>query len=128
MACPTNPRRKAGKMVEDESSSFSEEPVERSAPIPTQGGLSANTLGASVCLTGVIFYVGCMITMATVPREQSVKFFNSLLHGIDVEPILRESVPPGEVAIGIVTTFALGWIAGLLIAHFYNWGRSIFSN
>ena len=91
-------------------------------------GLSANTLGVSIGLTGVIFYLGCMITMATVPREQSVKFFNSLLHGIDVGPILRDSVPLGEVAIGIVTTFALGWIAGLLIAHFYNWGRSIFSS
>ena len=115
-------------MVEDESSSLSEETVERSDPKPSQGGLSANTLGASIGLTGVIFYVGCMITMATVPRAQSVRFFNSLLHGIDVEQILRESVPPGEVAVGIVTIFALGWIAGLLIAHFYNWGRSIFSN
>ena len=86
--------------------------------------LSANLLGVSLGLTGVIFYIGCMITMATVPRDQAVIFFNSLLHGIDVDPILRQSVPIGEIAIGVVTTFALGWIAGLLIAHFYNWGRS----
>jgi len=115
-------------MAEKNSDELDEGVVERSSLVSNQGGLSANTLGASIGLTGVIFYLGCMITMATVPREQSVKFFNSLLHGIDVGPILRESVPPGEVVIGIVTTFALGWIAGLLIAHFYNWGRSIFSS
>jgi len=89
--------------------------------------LSANLLGVSLGLTGVIFYIGCMITMATVPRDQAVIFFNSLLHGIDVDPILRQSVPIGEAVIGVVTTFALGWIAGLLIAHFYNWGRSFAS-
>jgi hypothetical protein len=128
MGFPINLRRKAEKMVKDDLGNLTEETIERSTPIPTRGGLSANTLGASLGLTGVMFYLGCMITMATVPREQSVNFFNGLLHGIDVEPILRDSVPSGEVAIGIVTTFALGWIAGLLIAHFYNWGQSIFSN
>jgi hypothetical protein len=69
-----------------------------------------------------------MVTMATVSRDQAVIFFNSLLHGIDIGPILRQSVPIGEVVIGVVTTFALGWIAGMLIAHFYNWGKSMFRN
>lgn len=86
--------------------------------------LSANRLGISLGLTGILFYIGCIITMATVPRDKAVTFFNSLLHGIDVDPILRQHVPFSEVMLGILTTFALGWIAGLLIAGFYNWGLS----
>jgi hypothetical protein len=116
------------KTAEKKSPDTDKEVAERSAPTFPRSEISANMLGASIGLTGVIFYLGCMITMATVPRDQSVKFFNSLLHGIDIELILRQSVRPGEIAIGIVTTFALGWIAGLLIANFYNWGRSISSN
>jgi hypothetical protein len=58
--------------------------------------------------------------MVTVPKETAVTFFNSLLHGINVEPILKTSVPLGQVALGLVTTFILGWFAGVLIAGIYN--------
>jgi hypothetical protein len=57
-----------------------------------------------------------------VPREKAVVFFNGLLHGLDVEPILKTSVPAGEVVLGLITTFILGWFAGVLIANFYNVG------
>ena len=60
--------------------------------------------------------------MATVPREQAVSFFNSLLHGVTIEPILRSNVPASEAFLGLITTFILGWFAGALIAGFYNWG------
>ncbi len=59
--------------------------------------------------------------MSTAPRDKAIVFFNSLLHGIDVTPILREHVSFGEVLFGIVATFVLGWFAGVLIAGFYNW-------
>ncbi len=49
-------------------------------------------------------------------------FFNSLLHGIDVGPILQMRVPAYEVVIGLISTFLLGWIAEALVAAFYNWG------
>jgi hypothetical protein len=49
-----------------------------------------------------------------------VVFFNSLLHGLNVESILKTSVPAGEVVLGLITTFILGWFAGVLIAGFYN--------
>jgi len=61
-----------------------------------------------------------MLTMATVPHNAAVTFFNSLLHGLDVGPILKTSVPPGQVLLGLVTTFVLGWFAGVLIAGIYN--------
>jgi hypothetical protein len=79
-------------------------------------------LGWGFGAAGVMFYLGCMLTMATVPREKAVVFFNSLLHGINVEPILRTSVPAGEVVLGLATTLIFGWFAGVLVAGFYNLG------
>jgi hypothetical protein len=67
-----------------------------------------------------VFYLGCMLTMATVPHEAAVIFFNSLLHGLDVGPVLKTSVPPAQVALGLATTFSLGWFAGALVAGIYN--------
>lgn len=84
--------------------------------------ISPRRLGIAFGLTGVVFYLSCMITMSTVPRDKAIVFFNSLLHGVDVTPILRESVPLGEVLLGIVSTFVLGWFAGAMVASFYNWG------
>lgn len=89
---------------------------------PAYSALSMARLGFGMGLTGVIFYLGCILTMATVSRETAVVFFNSLLHGLDVAPILREEVPFGEVMLGIISTFVLGWFAGALVAGFYNWG------
>lgn len=95
---------------------------------PSSGGTSSGCrldprrLGLGVGATGVLFYLGCMLTMATVPREKAVIFFNSLLHGLNVEPILQTSVPVGAVMLGLITAFVLGWFAGVLIAKFYNLG------
>jgi len=82
--------------------------------------LDPRCLGFAFGATGLVFYLGCMLTMATVPQESAVTFFNSLLHGIDVEPILKTSVPPAQVVLGLFTTFILGWFAGVLIAVIYN--------
>ncbi|MCG8601442.1 MAG: DUF5676 family membrane protein [Verrucomicrobiales bacterium] len=80
-------------------------------------------LGFAVGCVVVLFYLGCMLTMATVSHEQAVTFFNSLLHGLDVEPILRKAVPANEVCLGLVSTFVLGWLGGAAVAGFYNLGR-----
>lgn len=79
-------------------------------------------LGWAFGATGVVFYLGCVITMATVSREKAVVFFNSLLHGLNVEPILKPSIPLSEAMLGLATTFILGWFAGVLIGGFYNLG------
>jgi hypothetical protein len=89
---------------------------------PRVAPLSATRMGAAVGMTGVLFYPGCILTMSTVSRDKAITFFNSLLHGLDVGPILRTSVSTVEVVLGIVSTFVLGWFAGALIAGFYNWG------
>ena len=77
-------------------------------------------MGLAFGATGLVFYLGCMLTMATVPQESAVTFFNSLLHGLDVGPVLKTTVPLPQVALGLVTTFILGWFAGVLIAGIYN--------
>ena len=82
--------------------------------------LSPRQLGFGFGATGVLFYLGCVLTMSTVPRQTAIAFFNSLLHGIDVAPILRPHVWPGEVCLGVLGTFVLGWFAGAFIAIFYN--------
>jgi hypothetical protein len=84
--------------------------------------LNPKYLGLAFGGTGVVFYLGCMLTMATVSHDKSVVFFNSLLHGLDVGPILKTSVPVSQVALGLVTIFILCWFAGVLIAGIYNLG------
>lgn len=82
--------------------------------------ISPRWLGVAFGLTVVVFRLGCLLTLSVVPHEKAVAFFNSLLHGVDVGPILRSNIPLSEALIGIITTFVLGWFAGAMIAGFYN--------
>ena len=64
--------------------------------------ISPARFGFAIGATCVIFRLACILTLITVPRDKAIAFFNSLVHGIDVAPILRESIMPGEVLLGIV--------------------------
>lgn len=83
--------------------------------------LNVKKLGLATGLTGALLYLGCMVVMFTVGHEGSVKFFNSLLHGLDVSTIMRMNVPLWEAGLGIIETFILGWLIGACIASIYNW-------
>tara|TARA_R110002126_G_scaffold249004_1_gene391938 strand:+ start:1916 stop:2191 length:276 start_codon:yes stop_codon:yes gene_type:complete len=85
------------------------------------GTINVRKMGLSAGLTGVLFYLGCMILMFAVGREGSVKFFNSLLHGFDVSTIIRMEIPLWESGLGIVQTFILAGLVGACIALLYNW-------
>tara|TARA_R110002096_G_scaffold385536_1_gene579381 strand:- start:17537 stop:17842 length:306 start_codon:yes stop_codon:yes gene_type:complete len=87
---------------------------------PNTPSLSTYRFGFGIGATALLFYLGCIITMATVPHEKAVVFFNSLLHGLDVEPVLRQNVPFLEAFLGMISTFVLGWLAGVIIASVYN--------
>ncbi|QGQ24770.1 hypothetical protein F1728_19690 [Gimesia benthica] len=88
--------------------------------------LNPQYLGLAFGATGLVFYLGCMLMMATVPHDKVVIVFNSLLHDLGVGPILRISVPISQVSLGLVTTtFILGWFAGVLIAGIYNLSLSM---
>jgi hypothetical protein len=89
--------------------------------------LSPRCLGFAFGATGVLFYLGCMLTICTVPRERAVIFFNSFFHGLDVALVLREKVSPGEACLGILGSFVLAWFVGAFVALFYNLGSNLFN-
>lgn len=62
--------------------------------------------------------------MLTVPKPAVIRFFNSLLHGWDVGPIMRWDMPWWEATIGVLEVFILGWLFGALLAVLYNVGGS----
>jgi len=83
--------------------------------------INIKKLGMATGLTGALLYLGCMVVMFMVGREGSIKFFNSLLHGLDVSTIIRRDIPLWEACLGIVQMFILGWLIGACIASLYNW-------
>jgi len=60
--------------------------------------------------------------MAFLGKAESVRFFNSLIHGVDFGPIVRASMPPMEMVIGLFEVFILGWLLGATVASLYNLG------
>lgn len=82
--------------------------------------LNIKRMGFAFGATGTILYIGCILLMVSVGREGTIFFFNNLLHGLDVEPIIRMNVPPLDAFFGIIQTFVLGWLIGALIAAIYN--------
>jgi hypothetical protein len=79
-------------------------------------------MGFAFGAMGAILYTGCILLMVTVGRAGTIVFFNNLWHGLDVEPIIRMSVPPLNALFGIIQTFILGWLVGALVAAIYNIG------
>lgn len=82
--------------------------------------LSIKRLGFALGATAALLYLGCVFVMLTVPRPAVVAFFNSLMHGWDMEPIMRWDMPWWEAAVGVVEVFILGWLIGTVIAVLYN--------
>jgi hypothetical protein len=82
--------------------------------------LSIKRLGFAFGATAAVLYLGCVFVMLTVPQPAVVAFFNSLLHGWDMEPIMRWDMPWWEAAVGVIEIFILGWLVGAVIAVLYN--------
>lgn len=82
--------------------------------------LNIKGFGLAFGLTGALLYLGCIIVMATVGREGTIKFFNSLLHGLDTSGIIRMDIPLWEAGLGLVQTFIIAWLVGACVAGFYN--------
>lgn len=82
--------------------------------------LSVTRFGFGLGMASALMYLGCVVVMLTVPHEVTIRFFNSLMHGVDVTPIMRWDIPWPEVVLGIVEIFILGWLFGAVLAAFYN--------
>lgn len=91
----------------------------------TAPGISVGAFGLAIGSVSVLFYLGCIVTMATVPREHAINFFNGLLRGLDVGPIFRGNVPLTDAVLGLISTFILGWFGGALAAAVYNGALSL---
>lgn len=84
--------------------------------------LSILRFGFALATACALSYLGCVVVMMTVPQETTIRFFNSLMHGVDVRPIIRWEMPWWEVVLGIVEVFVLGWLFGAIVASIYNVG------
>lgn len=82
--------------------------------------INIKRFGLAFGLTAAFLYLGCVILMTTVGHDGSVKFFNSLLHGLDTSSIIRMNVPFWEALIELMETFIMSWFVGASIACFYN--------
>lgn len=82
--------------------------------------LSISRLAFSIGAVSALFYLGCVLLMLILPQERVIAFFNSLLHGWDVAPIMRWDMPWWEALLGVVQIFILGWFCGALVAAIYN--------
>lgn len=82
--------------------------------------IGVKKLGLAFGLTAALLYLGCAIVMLVLGHDSTVKFFNTLLHGIDVTSIMRMEISAMEVLIGFVQTFVLGWLVGACVAAIYN--------
>lgn len=82
--------------------------------------INVKKFGFAVGTTVGLLYLGCMLVMFTVGPGGTAKFFNSLIHGLDVSSIIRMDMPVWEALIGLIETFVLGWLIGACIAAIYN--------
>ncbi|WP_018343964.1 DUF5676 family membrane protein [Cytophaga aurantiaca] len=82
--------------------------------------INIRKFGLAFGLTGALLYLGCALVMLILGHNSSVKFFNTLLHGIDVSSIIRMNISAIEVILGLVQTFILCWLIGACIAGIYN--------
>lgn len=84
--------------------------------------LSTTRLGFALATAFALSYLACAFVMMTVPKDVAINFFNSVMHGVDVTPIMRWEMPWWEMIVGLLEIFILGWLFGAIIAVFYNLG------
>jgi len=88
----------------------------------TTSSLSIPRAGFALGGSLAVLYTGCVFLMMTAPRDAVVRFANSVLHGLDIESIMRWEMPVWEACIGVIEIFIIGWFLGALFASLYNFG------
>ena len=86
--------------------------------------LSPKRLGFALGATSALLYVGCAFVMLTVSQDVAIRFFNSMMHGVDVTSIIRWHMPWYEMVVGVLEVFILGWLVGATVAVLYNLGTT----
>ena len=84
--------------------------------------LSVKRLAFALGAGFALLYLGCVFVMLTVPKDVAIRFFNSILHGVDVTSIMRWEMPWWEMVVGVLQIFIVGWLFGAAAAALYNLG------
>jgi len=84
------------------------------------GKLDVKNFGIAIGAASALAYAACVITMLVLPHETMIRLYNTLLHGVDIGPIMREDISLIESVFGCALTFILGGIFGAVIAAVYN--------
>ena len=66
--------------------------------------IKSNRLGFAFGLTSALLYLGCMVVMIALGKSGTVLLFNSILHGLDVEAIVKMDMNFGAAFIGLLCT------------------------
>ena len=82
--------------------------------------INVKKMGLAVGATLVIFRLGCILVFSLLSRDQAISYFNTLLHGVDLGPILKMETSALNVFYGLAQVFILGWLGGALVASVYN--------
>ena len=82
--------------------------------------LDIKKLGLAFGFTFAGLYLACVVFMMFASRETIIFLSNSLMHGIDVTPIIRMNVPLCEAILGFVCMLVFGGIMGIAIGWIYN--------
>lgn len=81
--------------------------------------------GLAFGTTGALLYLACAFLMLIIGHDATIKFFNTLLHGLDVSSIIRMDMPVFDVLNGLIQTFVLAWLIGASVAAIYNISSTI---
>ena len=84
--------------------------------------LSVKRLSFALGAGFAVLHLGCAFVMITVPKDAAVRFFSSIMHGVDVTPIVRWDMPWWEMVVGVLQVFIVGWLFGAVVAALYNLG------
>ena len=81
--------------------------------------LNTKLFALATGITTTIFSLVCAILFWLAPQI-SLTIFNSLFHGIDLTKIAKNDLTFGSVILGLIISFIIGYLFGLLLTIFYN--------
>jgi hypothetical protein len=67
-----------------------------------------------------LLYLGCILVMLMAGHEETIWFFNSIPHRLDIPPVMRMNVPVWEADMGLVEMFIISWLAGAILSAVHN--------
>jgi len=82
--------------------------------------INVKKIGIASGITGMIFYLGCVLIMSLLGKEVFVKIANLLFHGTDFTSIARMNIPVFESILGLFVSFIFWGAIGYIIATIYN--------